>query len=108
MAHWCIRSKVNPRQLVKASSRYINSDVWNYTENKFLTFGIYKKPKRKPSGDEQWMEITTDYEYRPDLVAYEVYGSPELWWSIMEFNGMKDILEFKTGVNIMLPGNILA
>lgn len=88
-------------------SRYAYSRVREYTENKFFTFEIYKRKTRLKNGSEQFLEITPAVEYRPDLVAYEFYGSPELWWSIMEFNGMKDILEFKAGKNIMLPGNIM-
>ena len=88
-------------------SRYAYSKVREYTENKFFTFEIYKRKTRLKNGTEQFLEITQAVEYRPDLVAYEFYGSPELWWSIMEFNGMKDILEFKAGKNIMLPGNIM-
>jgi hypothetical protein len=40
-------------------------------------------------------------------VSYEFYGTPDYWWRIMELNGMKDIMEFRTGVNIIISGNII-
>jgi hypothetical protein len=96
------------RTYVGPTSRYANSKVIHYTEDKKITFEIYKKAPRLISGKEEWLEITKPVEYRPDLVAEEIYGTPDLWWSIMEFNGMKDVLEFKAGVNIRLPGSVLA
>jgi hypothetical protein len=108
MAHWIQYLSTNPRKYVGATSRYANSMIIYYTEDKKTTFEIYKKQNKGISGKEQWLEITKPYEYRPDMVADEIYGAPHLWWSIMEFNGMKDILEFKAGVNIRIPGDVLA
>lgn len=56
---------------------------------------------------DQFMEITPEIEYRPDLVSADVYGTPDFWCILMEANGMKDIMEFKKGRNIRLPGNVL-
>jgi hypothetical protein len=93
---------------VKQSSRYAKSKVKHYTENRLLTFDIYKRTPTPPiSPNDQWLEITPAVEYRPDLVSYEIYGTPDLWWRIMEMNNMKDILEFKAGKNIRISGNIL-
>jgi hypothetical protein len=49
------------------------------------------------------MVITPGVEYRPDLVSYDKYGTPNSWWMILEANGMKDIWDFKSGKTIMLP-----
>ncbi len=78
-----------------------------YSEDKFITFETYKRKYNAPSPEDQWLEITPAVAYRPDLVSYEIYGAPDFWWRIMEFNGMKDILEFKPGANIRLPGGII-
>ena len=92
---------------VSTSSRYANSRVIQYRENKLLTFETYKKIRSNvASSTDQWMQINYYYEYRPDLVSAEVYGVPDLWWRLLEANSMKDIMEFKVGVNIRLPGNI--
>ena len=93
---------------VSPSSRYVNSKVIQYTENRLLTFETYKKANRVSlfSASDQWMEIEPAYEYRPDLVSVEIYGTPDFWWRILESNGMKDIMEFKAGVTIRLIGNV--
>lgn len=107
MAHWINSTKVPAKVYVEQTSRYRKSKVIHYTEDKKITFETYKKMGKPITGKEQWLEITKPVEYRPDLVSEEVYGTPELWWSIMEFNGMKDILEFKAGINVRLPGSIM-
>ena len=46
-------------------------------------------------------------EYRPDLVSNRVYGTPDFWWRIMEANNIKDVFEFKAGLNLRIPGSVL-
>ena len=98
---------VPAKTYVNASSRYASSKVIEYSEKKHITFEIYKRQRHVPSEDDQWLEITKAVEYRPDLVSVEIYGSPDFWWRLLEYNGMKDILEFKAGKNIRLPGDVL-
>jgi hypothetical protein len=109
MAHYAkeLKGIALQRGYVNATSRYAYSICREYTENRLFTYEIYKRKNRLKNGTEQFLEITPAVEFRPDLVAYEFYGTPELWWSILEFNGMKDILEFKAGKNILLPGNVM-
>lgn len=93
------------RTYVSSTSRYISSPIVLY-EGK-LTYPIYKKKKVRLSPKDQHYEITKDVEYRPDLVSNMFFGAPDFWWRIMELNGMKDILEFREGRNIVLPGSSL-
>jgi len=53
------------------------------------------------------LTITKAFEFRPDLVSYKVYSTPDYWWKILEFNGMMDIFDFKNGRNIRLPSNFV-
>ena len=53
------------------------------------------------------MVISPGYEYRPDLISQMVYGSPDFWWKIMEVNSIKDIFDFKAGVNLRIPDSNL-
>lgn len=51
-------------------------------------------------------EITNKHENRPDLLAFELYGEPRLWWVFAEFNQDKlldPILDFKAGLKIQVP-----
>lgn len=91
---------------VVPTSRYYDSKVIYYTEQKLITFEIYKKGSYQPSDRDQFYIIEKGYEFRPDLIAFKKYGEPNFWWKIMEVNGMKDIMEFKAGANIILPNNI--
>jgi hypothetical protein len=96
-------SKTEGRSYVTASSRYVMSPVIYY-EGK-LAYPIYKKKKVSFGPQDQHYEITKEVEYRPDIVSHRNYGTPDYWWKIMEMNGMKDILEFRAGRNIILPGS---
>ena len=43
MANYIETTNINPRRFVTVSSRYVESPVIYYTENKLLTFPTYKK-----------------------------------------------------------------
>ena len=92
---------------VSVTSRYAGSKVIQYTEDRYVTFETYKRKRSTPAPGDQWMEITKQIEYRPDLVSVEIYGAPDFWWRLLEYNGMKDIMEFKAGKNIRVPGDVL-
>ena len=58
------------------------------------------------SDNDRFMQINSSTEYRPDIVSYVSYGMSELWWYIMEANGIKDIYDFKSGITLRIPRNI--
>ncbi len=56
--------------------------------------------------DDQFYTIERTYAYRPDLLAYDLYGTPRLWWVFAQRNPdeLEDpIYDFKPGVTIQLP-----
>lgn len=106
MANYTEISNIRNSQFVTASSRYINSKVIYYTENKILTFNTYKRRLIEPSARDKNFYVKPEFEYRPDLVSYRAYGTVDFWWKIMEANEIKDIFDFKTGLNIIIPQNI--
>lgn len=98
------KSKTLSRSLVSSLSRYVGSTVIHYGEQRFTTFALYNKGKGYVrNGSEKVMVVTKGVEYRPDLVAYEFYGSPDFWWVILESNKISDIWDFKAGKTIFLP-----
>jgi len=107
MSNYYERTSIQPSKFVGVSSRYAESEVVYYTENKLLTFKTYKKKSYTPSANDKYTVITKGYEYRPDLLSNQAYGTPDFWWKILEVNGMKDIFEFRSGENIVIPNNIL-
>ena len=45
-------------------------------------------------------EVVTE-EYRPDLISYEIYdGDTQYWWLLMEFNGLIDIFQIVSGLQM--------
>lgn len=56
--------------------------------------------------DDVSFTLTSKYLYRPDLLAYDLYGDQQLWWvfSVRNKDVIKDsIYDFVTGQTIFLP-----
>jgi Base plate wedge protein 53 len=56
--------------------------------------------------DDEQYTIDTKYHHRPDLLAYDLYGSAQLWWVFAERNpnALRDpVGDFRAGLNISLP-----
>jgi hypothetical protein len=56
--------------------------------------------------DDILFEVTSTYENRPDLLAYDIYNDAALWWvfAIRNKRTIKDpIYDLKAGVKIYLP-----
>lgn len=44
------------------------------------------------------------YEARPDLLANDIYGTPDLWWVFGVRNGWKDpVYDLKLGIVFYIP-----
>jgi hypothetical protein len=60
-----------------------------------------------PSEDDDYLySIEGQYRHRPDLLAYDLYGDPKLWWVFVQRNMevLKDpIFDFETGTKIYIP-----
>ena len=58
------------------------------------------------SGDDVIYEIEPQYHQRPDLLAYDMYGDPKLWWVFAQrnMNTLKDpVYDFRAGLSIYVP-----
>ena len=87
-------------------AQYSNtSPYFNTTENNIsLDFLV---PRTITAGqDDITYTIDRIYAYRPDLLAYDLYGTPRLWWVFAQRN--PDVIEdpiydFALGKVIQLP-----
>ena len=82
-------------------SPYYNTSIAN---NKFLDVMI-NRPIPALISDVFW-SITPVYEYRPDLLAYDLYTDSRLWWVFAQRNPnrLKDpYFDFVTGIQIYIP-----
>lgn len=107
MANYIEYTNIQPRRFVPISSRYYESPIIFYTENKLMTYTTYKKTVIPKTNRDRYYIVTAGKEYRPDLVSLAAYGTVDYWWKIMEANNIKDIFDFKAGLNIRLPDAIL-
>ena len=56
--------------------------------------------------DDFYYTIENQYEHRPDLLAFDLYGKPALWWVFAQRNMdvIRDqIFDFRSGVTISVP-----
>jgi hypothetical protein len=56
--------------------------------------------------DDRLMQINQTYQYRPDLLALDLYDNPSLWWVFYQRNPNTLVappLDFQAGVQIYLP-----
>ena len=60
---------IRPQRFVTPTSRYRNSKVLYYSDEKIITFETYKKQKYQGSGTDQVTVIPISMQYRPDLLA---------------------------------------
>jgi hypothetical protein len=87
--------------LYPATSPYYNTGV---VTGQFLDIMNYRSIPMLPS--DVYYEITPVYEYRPDLLAYDLYSNSRLWWVFAERNPnrLKDpYFDFVTGLGIYIP-----
>lgn len=84
------------------SSPYYQTSVQN---NKFLDVMTFRPIPQNPS--DVYMEITSVYQYRPDLLAFDLYNDPGLWWVFAVRNpnrlGADPYFNFVAGLGIYIP-----
>ena len=59
-----------------------------------------------PLASDQYWAITLVYQYRPDLLAYDLYSNSRLWWVFYQRNPNTLIappLDFTAGTQIYIP-----
>ena len=73
-------------------------------KNQFLDIMVNRSIPADPF-DNYW-EITSTYNLRPDLLAYDLYKDSELWWVFAQRNPntIKDpLFDFVAGTSIYVP-----
>ena len=58
------------------------------------------------SADDILFKINTTFQYRPDLLAFDLYGDAGLWWVFYQRNPntlTQPPMDFESGVTIYLP-----
>ena len=86
----------------KQSSPYKNTPMSQTRDH----LGFFKIRTIPAQADDAQYTIEPQYHQRPDLLAYDMYGNPNLWWVVCQRNldTMEDpIYDFKSGATIYVP-----
>lgn len=69
---------------------------------RYLTYYVHRRVP--PHALDTIITLDLTYEHRPDLLANDLYGDPDLFWVIAERNGLQDpIYGFKGGKQYVIP-----
>jgi hypothetical protein len=87
-------------------AQYINTSPWYTTQFKqdYLDLLSIRPVSSEP--DDFLYVIQAQYAYRPDLLAFDLYGESSLWWVFIQRNldVLQDpIFDFVPGVKVYIP-----
>ena len=81
------------------------SPYYNTQYSQFFLDVMVNRPIPKYN-DDQYFTINLTYQYRPDLLAYDLYQNSGLWWVFYQRNPntlSAPPLDFAAGTKIYLP-----
>ena len=86
---------------------YSSTSPWKVTPFEQANhLGLYQKRSIPAQDTDILYEIKPQYTYRPDLLAFDLYQTPDLWWVFAQRNldTIRDpIYDFEAGIEIYLP-----
>lgn len=91
---------------IMSNGLYKNTSPWFTTtiENNYLSYLTIRPVAAED--DDFLYKIEPQYTHRPDLLAFDLYGTPRLWWVFTQrnMNVIKDpVYDFIPGVEIFIP-----
>lgn len=86
----------------KVDSRYKFTDVLIDIDGRKFLESIKIKGIRE-SEDDRFHRVDSGEVNRMDLIAYNYYDNPRLWWVIAYANNIKNPLEIKSGDILRIP-----
>lgn len=92
---------MSQNNLYPSTSPYNLSTIFNAD---FLDVMVNRPIPMNPS--DVYYTIPAVYEYRPDMLAYDLYNDPKLWWVFAQRNPnrLKDpLFDFTAGLGIYVP-----
>ena len=87
-------------------AKYSHTSPYLNTEQTETHLDLYNPRPITGETDDISYEIDRIYAYRPDLLAYDLYGTPRLWWVFAQRNPNEiedPIYDFKPGTVIRIP-----
>lgn len=85
----------------KRNSRYVQGGT---TTTFPLRLGWWERHVILQEDDDIFLTISSRQDRRPDLIAFDIYGKPDLGWIVLQHNNIVDLnLELRQGTDIRLP-----
>lgn len=87
-------------------AKYANTSPWYNTGTIQNYLNVLTIRPVAAEADDFLYKIEPQYTHRPDLLAYDLYGSSKLWWVFIQRNldVLQDpIYDFIPGVEIYIP-----
>jgi alpha-L-fucosidase len=87
-------------------ANYSNSSPYFSTPQNNISLDVFVPRTITAEEDDVVYTIDRIYAYRPDLLSYDLYGTPRLWWVFAQRNSdtLEDpVYDFAPGVTIQLP-----
>jgi|TARA_R110000782_G_scaffold32992_4_gene80074 hypothetical protein len=88
-------------------AKYKSTSPWAETEIRNEQYLDFMQKRFIPENpDDILYEIKPQYTYRPDLLAFDLYGTSKLWWvfTMRNIEVLKDpVFDFVAGTQIYLP-----
>jgi hypothetical protein len=87
------------------NSRYRNSTITSVSTDEGLqNYTILKLPIVVPETDgDYYIEIDSSNEFRPDMLSFQVYGTPDFGWAIMEVNTLRSFKDLYMRNRLRIP-----
>ena len=87
-------------------AKYSNTSPYYATPQNEINLEMYVPRSITAEADDKTYTIERTYAYRPDLLAFDLYGTPRLWWVFAQRNMdtvLDPIYDIKVGRKIYLP-----
>lgn len=88
------------------TAEYKSTSPWYTTPLREDYLDLWEPRPIPAQFDDYDYTIQPQYNYRPDLLAHDIYGTSKLWWVFMQRNVdiiSDPIYDFKVGIIIKLP-----
>jgi hypothetical protein len=87
-------------------SNYTNTSPWYLTQTKQDYLDVLAIRPVSAEVDDFYYTIESQYAFRPDLLAFDLYGESNLWWVFTQrnLNVIQDpVFDFTPGKKIYIP-----
>ena len=88
----------------KSESRYRGATVTEVEfKDELRPYTVLKKLVDVPlTTEDHYITLDQGNAQRPDLISYQVYGTVDYGWAIMEINGVRSWLELREGSRLRI------